>query len=208
MITAYLFDIDGTLLDSAADISAAVAAACHGDGREAPALSAITRYVGRPLAEMFAEFYPGASPEDLTRLSALYREHYHARHHGSTRIYPGVTEMLAALPGRKSTATTKHSATTAAVLELFGLRHYFDHIQGSENGRYKPDPTNLLAAAEALSAPLGECLMVGDTPADVEAGRRAGMRTCAVAWGYGDREAVQRAGPDHWIERPEELLRL
>ncbi len=208
MITAYLFDIDGTLLDSAADIAAAVAAACRQDGREAPALSAITRYVGRPLAEMFADFYPSTSSEDLARLSAFYREYYHARDHGSTRVYPGVTAMLGALPGRKSTATTKHSATTAAVLERFGLRQYFDHIQGSENGRYKPDPTNLLAAAAALRAPVGECLMVGDTPADVEAGLRAGMQTCAVAWGYGDREAVQRAGPDYWIERPEELLRL
>ncbi len=131
MITAYLFDIDGTLLDSAADISAAVALACREDGREAPALSAITGYVGRPLAEMFVDFYPDASPEDLARLSALYREHYHARHHGSTRVYPGVIEMLAALPGRKSTATTKHTATTAAVLELFGLRRYFDHIKAA-----------------------------------------------------------------------------
>jgi phosphoglycolate phosphatase-like HAD superfamily hydrolase len=65
-----------------------------------------------------------------------------------------------------------------------------------------------LAAAEALGTPPGECLMVGDTPADVEAGQRAGMQTCAVAWGYGDRGAVQRAEPDYWIETPGELLRL
>ena len=208
MITAYLFDIDGTLLDSAADISAAVAAACRDDGREPPPRGAVARYVGRPLAEMFADFCPGISPEGIQRLTGFYREHYHARNHRSTRVYPGVGEMLAALPGRKSTATTKHTQTTAVVLELFGLRQYFQHIQGSENGRYKPDPTNLLAAAEALGVRPKECLMVGDTVSDVEAGKRAGMHTCAVAWGYGDCEEVRRAGPDYWIEAPGELLSL
>ena len=208
MITAYLFDIDGTLLDSAADIAAAVAAACVDDGREPPPDGAVARYVGRPLSEMFADFCPGISPEGIERLTGFYRERYHARHHGATRVYPCVPAMLAALPGPKSTATTKHTQTTAAVLDLFGLRHHFQHIQGSENGRYKPDPTNLLTAAAALGVPPAECLMVGDTPVDIEAGRRAGMRTCAVAWGYGDPGEVRRAGPDYWIETPLELLAI
>ena len=202
MITTYFFDIDGTLLDSAPDISGAVCEAC---GEAVPA-SVVQRYIGRPLAEMFAHFYPDAQAEDIEGLCRLYRERYRERAHAATRVFPGVAEMLAALPGRKSTATTKSTVTAAAVLELFGLRDHFDHVQGSDNGRYKPDPAILLEAVEILGVRPGECLMVGDSPPDVEAGRRAGMRTCAVAWGYGDHSELKRLQPDLWIEHPRELL--
>jgi HAD superfamily hydrolase (TIGR01509 family) len=208
LITAYLFDIDGTILDSAPDICAAVGCACADDGRQPPATGVIARYIGRPLAEMFADFYPGVTREEIERLSGFYRERYRARAHQGTRVFPGIAETLAVLPGRKSTATTKLSSTTAAVLELFGLRHHFHHIQGSDNGRYKPDPAILLEAAAALGVRPEECMMVGDAPYDIEAGRRAGMKTCAVAWGYGDPERLRSLRPDYWIASPAELLRL
>lgn len=168
--------------------------------------SRVRQYIGRSLAEMFADFYPGIPPAEIEELSRLYTERYRGRAHRSTRVFPGVAEMLAALPGRKSTATTKRTATAAAVLELFGLRRHFDHVQGSDNGRYKPDPSILLEAMEVLGAPPEECLMVGDSPADIEAGRRAGMLTCAVGWGYGDPAELKALHPDLWIDRPEELL--
>lgn len=79
-------------------------------------------------------------------------------------------------------------------------------MQGSDNGRYKPDPAILLEAAQSLKVRPEVCLMVGDTPADIEAGRRAGMHTCTVAWGYGDPEELRRLEPDYWIEEPGELL--
>ena len=201
MISTYFFDIDGTLLDSAPDISAAVCEVCPGVPEPT-----VRRYIGRSLAEMFADFYPGITKTEIEHLSGMYTERYRARAHRDTRVFPGVAPMLAALPGRKSTATTKRTATAAAVLELFGLRTYFDHIQGSDNGRYKPDPAILLEAIEVLGVNPQECLMVGDSPADIEAGRRAGMHTCAVAWGYGDPAELQSLEPDLWIEGPHQLL--
>jgi phosphoglycolate phosphatase len=197
----YFFDIDGTLLDSAPDICGAVREVSP----EVPE-SMVRRYIGRSLAEMFADFYPSTTRDEIDRLTLLYREHYRERAHRSTRVFPGVAEMLAALPGRKSTATTKSTATAGSVLELFGLRQYFDHIQGSDNGRYKPDPTILLEAMEALRVRPQECLMVGDAPPDIEAGRRAGMRTCAVAWGYGDPAELKQSKPGLWIEEPRQLI--
>ena len=208
LIPTYFFDIDGTLLDSAPDITGAVCEVCDLMGREAVPASVVRRYIGRTLAEMFAGFYPGSSPEEVQQLCELYRERYRERGHQATRVFPGVAEMLAGLPGRKSTATTKSTATAAAVLELFGLRRHFDHIQGSDNGRYKPDPAILLEAVEVLGVRPEECLMVGDSPPDIEAGRRAGMRTCAVTWGYGDRVEMKHCRPDFWIEEPRQLLKL
>ena len=200
MITAYFFDIDGTLLDSAPDIAGAVS-----EVYPVPE-EVVRRYIGRPLADMFADFCPQATEAEIERLCGLYRERYRERGHRATRVYPAIAETLAALAGRKSTATTKSTATAAAVLDLFGLRRYFDHVQGTDNGRYKPDPAILLEAAGALGVDPGECLMVGDSPADIEAGRRAGMRTCAVAWGYGDPAELRAWQPDLWIDQPQQLL--
>jgi phosphoglycolate phosphatase len=204
--TTYFFDIDGTLLDSAPDISAAIRQVCRETGRLEPSDAEVRGYIGRPLAETFTGLYRGLSPEQVEELCRLYTERYRARAHAATRVFAGIPEMLAALRGRKSTATTKRTATAAAVLEQFALRTYFDHVQGSDNGRYKPDPAILLEAMEILQVRPGECLMVGDAPADIEAGKRAGMKTCVVAWGYGNLVELRQLGPDLWIERPEELV--
>jgi len=115
-------------------------------------------------------------------------------------VYPGVPEALAALAGRKSTATTKGTPTTRAVLEQFGLLRYFDHVQGTDGFPYKPAPDVILTALAALRARPQDCLMVGDSPADMEAGKRAGVRTCAVRYGYGKPEDLARFAPDFWID--------
>jgi HAD superfamily hydrolase (TIGR01509 family) len=208
LIKAFFFDIDGTILDSATDICSSILAACSLAQKPEVSEGVLRRYIGRSLAETFAEIYPGSSENEIERLCLLYREQYRERAHRGTRVFPGIQEMLAALPGLKSTATTKSSATTALVLELFGLRRHFDHVQGSDNGRYKPDPTILLEAAEALKVRPEQCLMIGDAPVDMEAGRRAGMLTCAVGWGYGDRAELRSWHPDFWIDNPSDLVAI
>ena len=207
-MTACFFDIDGTLLDSAPDISAAAQAACSSLGREPVLAGRIRGFIGRTLADMFADFYPDAPLEEIDRMIQLYREIYRSRAHRETRVFPGVAEVLASLPGLKGTATTKATSTAEAILEQFGLRRHFHHVQGTDHGRYKPDPAILLEASAALCVRPEECWIVGDSPLDIEAGRRAGMRTCAVAWGYGNRHEIERLRPDCWIQDPAELLHL
>ena len=121
-------------------------------------------------------------------------------------MYPGVLETLAALPGRKSIATTKGTPATRLILEQFGLLAYFDHVQGTDGFPCKPAPDVILNALGALGAAREECLMVGDSPADMEAGRRAGVRTCAVRYGYGKPEDLARLKPDFWIDDLRELV--
>ena len=114
--------------------------------------------------------------------------------------------MLAELGGRKSTATTKTTRTTRGVLEQFGLIQHFDHVQGTDGFPAKPEPDVLLACLQALGVDPEDCLLVGDSAADMEAGRRAGIRTCAVQWGYGDPKTMARWEPDFWINSPKGLL--
>jgi len=92
------------------------------------------------------------------------------------------------------------------VLEQFGLLRYFDHVQGTDGFPCKPAPDVILKSMEALGAKPEECLMVGDSAADMEAGRLAGIKTCAVLYGYGKREEMARHQPDFRIDDLRELL--
>jgi HAD superfamily hydrolase (TIGR01509 family) len=136
---------------------------------------------------------------------ADYRSTYLGRKHLQTRLYPGVTEGLAQLGGRKSTATTKGTPTTRAVLDQFGLLRYFDAVQGTDGFPCKPAPDVILTALAALGARLEDCLMVGDSPADVAAARAAGVKICVTTYGYGNRQELEQARPDYWISDLREL---
>jgi phosphoglycolate phosphatase len=203
----YLFDIDGTLLDSAADICGAVqfVLAQRPPARDC-SFEYLKGFIGLHLIDLFTEVYPGLTAEQVDALIQQYRANYHGRRHQSTKPYPGVAEALAALGGRKSTATTKGSPTTRAVLEQFGLLQYFDHVQGTDGFPSKPAPDVVLTALAALGASPEDCLFVGDSPADMEAGRRAGVRTCAVRYGYGKSADLARWQPDYWVSDLRELI--
>ena len=203
----YLFDIDGTLLDSAEDICGAVRQVLA----LAPPAKEVTfeylkSFIGFHLIDLFGNLFPDHSPAQTERLIQEYRTNYLAREHRATKPYPGVAEALAALGGRKSTATTKGTPTTRAVLEKFALIQYFDHVQGTDGFPCKPAPDVVLTALSALDADVSDCLFVGDSPADMEAGRRAGVRTCAVRYGYGKAEELARWEPDYWVSDLRELV--
>jgi HAD superfamily hydrolase (TIGR01509 family) len=157
------------------------------------------------LNDLFLDLMPELSREQMDEMVADYRRIYLGRNHTLTRAYPGIAEALAALPGRKSTATTKGTPTTRVVLERFGLLGYFDHVQGTDGFPAKPQPDVILASLQGLEAAPEDCLLVGDSAADMEAGRRAGVKTCAVLWGYGEREQLAKWEPDYWISHPSEL---
>jgi len=200
----YLFDVDGTLMDSAPDICAAQLEVLAAHGRPAVTEEYLRRYIGRHLIGLFADL--GFTNEAMDGLIQSYRTAYWGRRHAATRVFPGIAEMLGSLGGRKSTATIKTSQTTRAVLEQFGLIRHFDHVQGTDGFPAKPEPDVLLASIRALDVAPESCLFVGDSAADMEAGKRAGVRTCAVKWGYGDPQEMAKWEPDYWIDAPRQLL--
>ena len=199
----YLFDVDGTLLDSATDICGAIRDVL---GETKPCSEDFLRsYIGRHLYDLFQDLYPDRTREHMDQMIADYRTRYLARGHASTKPYPGIAEALAALPGRKSTATTKGTPTTRAVLEMFGLLPYFHHVQGTDGFPAKPEPNVILASLDVFGAKPEDCLFIGDSPTDMEAGRRAGVKVCAVRYGYGNPDALSRWNPDYWIDTLTEL---
>lgn len=201
--SVYLFDVDGTLMDSAPDICAAQCQMLAANGVEVSP-EFLRTYIGRQLIDLFRELGFGA--DAMESLTQSYRAIYWDRKHAATRVFPGVAEMLECLGGRKSTATIKTTKTTRGVLEQFGLIQHFDHVQGTDGFPGKPEPDVILASLRALGASAEQCLMIGDAASDMEAGRRAGVRTCAVRWGYGNHEEMAKWKPDYWIDEPRQLL--
>lgn len=199
-----MFDVDGTLVDSEADICGAIEDVLAVRGRTGVPREVLRRYIGRHLIEEFMEF--GFSLPEAEQMLLEYRAIYPARKHASTKVYPGVAAALARLGGRKSTATTKGTPTTRLVLEQFALIRHFDHVQGTDGFPAKPEPDVLFRTLEAFGVLPSDCLFVGDSAADMEAGRRAGMPTCSVTWGYGEPDELARHHPDFWIDAPHQLL--
>ena len=200
----YIFDLDGTLVDSEADICGAVEDVLATHGRTGIPREVLHRYIGRHLIEEFMDF--GFAFPEAEQMLQEYRAIYPARKHASTTVYPGVAAALSRLGGKKSTATTKGTPTTRLVLEQFALIHHFDHVQGTDGFPAKPEPGVLLRTLEAFGARPSDCLFIGDSAADMEAGRRAGIATCAVTWGYGETEDLAHHHPDFWIDAPHQLL--
>lgn len=200
----YLFDVDGTLMDSAADICGAIQRVLHDCGRADVEDAFLRRYIGRHLLDLFLDL--GFERASIDPMIEDYRTIYRERKHGLTSVFPGVADMLARLGGRKSTATTKGTPSTRALLEQFGLIAHFDHVQGTDGFPAKPEPDVLWKSMGVFGARPEDCLLVGDAPADMEAGRRAGIRICAVRYGYGDPRDLAKWEPDYWIDRPEDLV--
>lgn len=201
----YLFDVDGTLLDSAADITGAVREALEREGVTGLRQDYLESFIGFHLFDLFEQVLPSYSRAQHEQVLANYRAIYLGRGHAATRVYRGIPEMLARLGGRKSTATTKSTETARNILTQFGLISHFDHVQGTDGFPSKPAPDVILRSIELFGVRQEDCLLVGDAGPDMEAGRRAGVKTCAVTWGYGDREAMARCEPDYWISDPAEL---
>lgn len=201
----YLFDVDGTLVDSADDICGAIQSVLSSTARCDLEQAFLQRYIGYHLIDLFRDLFPDKTDDEIEPLILEYRATYPKRNHECTRVYPGVVEGLARLGGRKSTATTKGTPTTRIVLDKFGLLPHFDHVQGTDGFPSKPAPDVIFKSLEVLGVKPEDCLLVGDAAPDMEAGRRAGVKICAVTYGYGDLEAIRKFEPDYWIDDLREL---
>ena len=202
----YLFDVDGTLVDSAADICGAIQTVLASTPRADVEQGYLKQYIGYHLQDLFTDLFPEVGNDEIDRLICAYRETYPSRGHALTKLYPGVLETIPQLPGRKSTATTKGTPTTRAVLEKFNLLPHFDHVQGTDGFPCKPAPDVIHKSLEVFGAKPEDCLLIGDAAPDMEAGRRAGVTTCAVRYGYGDPKRMAEWEPDFWIDDLRELL--
>jgi phosphoglycolate phosphatase len=211
------FDLDGTLVDSNADIRDALSYALTVLGPVSPELedkALGSAGLGLPLEEFYRLVRPDGDAAGLTAFIDAYRRHYHAHLLDQTRPFDGVVETLARLRPlregglRTAVATTKKTDTARRVIEGLRLSDYFDAVLGTDGIPHKPAPDLLFLAARTVQRAPESGLMIGDTDRDLRAGRAAGMKTCAVGWGVMGHDGLRAHAPDYEITRFEQLLEL
>jgi pyrophosphatase PpaX len=205
---AVLFDLDGTLLDSAELIMTAFEATVQANLHQTIDRAEILGMWSRPIRERFHAL----APDRDEMLAQDYLRRYLALHDQYARLFPGIPLVLETLQERgyaMGIVTSKRRATAQAAVHAFRLDRWCTAIIADEDvARHKPDPEPVLAAASRLGVPVAEALMVGDSPLDIAAGRRAGARTAAALWGTVEASPLLAEAPDHRLTHPEDLLTL
>src|SRR5262245_41356838 len=207
-----LFDLDGTLVDSRADLINSVNLMLVELGRERLPGARVLNYVGegaRLLVEraLRADQNGARANCDVDHAVEVFRRHYREHLLDQTRVYPEVEQTLARLEHiPKAVVTNKPYEFTLALLEGIGLLSYFEVVFGGDSlAERKPSPLMLIEAARRCGAQASKCLMIGDSRVDVEAGRAARMKTCGYVPGFRGRTELVDAGVDYVIERFSEL---
>ncbi len=211
-IRAVLFDLDGTLADTAPDLAAALNRLLAEHGRRPVSLER-ARPVTSSGARGMLQVGFGIDPQDseYDRLKARFLDLYAERICAETRLFDGIAELLAALEGRGlawGVVTNKPERFTVSLLEALELRARAACVVGGDTTeRAKPHPEPLLHAAQALGVEAARCLYVGDDLRDVQAARAAGMQVVAAAYGYLGEGGDPRAwGADAVVAHPLEVL--
>ena len=212
-----VFDLDGTLVDSAPDLRAALNQMLRERGRPALSLPQVTHMVGDGAPAMVARALAasGADPADAARALPRFLELYEANAVRLTRPYPKVPETLATLRRqgyRTAICTNKSQRATIAVVEGLGLAELFDGIAGGDRFPVKkPHPDHLLRLIAELGAEPRASAMIGDNENDAAAARAVGLPLVLMRYGYSrvDPESLGAdALLDHFSELPPALERL
>jgi phosphoglycolate phosphatase len=209
---ALLFDLDGTLIDSVPDIAEAVNALLDSYGLEGLSVDAVRKMVGegvrklveRAFAARGIELDTAGLDERHERMMGIYGKHLTAR----TELMFGAEALLRRCHEagvKMALVTNKPEGFSRTILDHFGFSDWFGAVVGGDTGpERKPAPDMILHAAELLGVAIGDCVMVGDSPADIDAAKNAGIRSIAVRGGY-TRLPVEELGADIVIDRLDDV---
>ena len=211
MIKAVLFDLDGTLADTAPDLGYAV-----NRMRETRGLQPLPSSATRPVASLGARgllnaaFGIGPGHPDYDTMREEFLLLYENNICRETRLFPGVAELLDALEAQRlrwGVVTNKSERLARLLLDRLRMTSRSACVIGGDSTpHFKPHPAPLLAACRVMHEDAGACIYVGDDRRDVEAGRAAGMRVAAVKWGYLNGSDPESWGADWLLEQPQDLL--
>jgi len=207
-----LFDLDGTIVDSAPGITSTLAYMFEQLGKPIPTPSELLAYVGPPLLDSFRD-YAGFDAAESAEALAIYREKYLNVGAYDATQYPGVGLVLRAVhesPLYMSLATSKPETPATLILEHFNLARYFDVITGASDDEVRSAKKDVVAEAlvrlAALGADISRPVLVGDREHDVHGAAANGVPTIFVDWGYGS--VAEQAGAVAVVETPAELQTL
>ncbi len=210
-LRAVLFDMDGTLLDTAPDMVGALNALRAEEGLAPLPYERVRCAVSHGAARVVRTGFPDAAPDSFAALQRRFLDIYRSALSQGTRLFPGMDEVLDTLAGRRlksGIVTNKAAWLTDPLLDQLGLRARFDCVvSGDTLAERKPHPLPLLHAAKLAGVMPGECIYVGDAERDVQAAHAAGMAALVANYGYLlPGEDTTAWGGDGYLERALDLV--
>ena len=214
MYKVYIFDLDGTLLDTLTDLAASTNYALREHGMPEHSVDDVRRFVGNGVRKLMERAVPdGADNPLFDEAFATFRQHYMEHDLDTTRPYDGVPEMLATLKSRGCRIAVVSNKMMAATQEL--CQHFFpDTVEvaigehEAEGIRKKPAPDTVYAALSALGVTKDHAVYVGDSDVDIATARHAGLPCISVLWGFRDRDFLLQHGATTLVTIPGELCEL
>lgn len=203
---ALVFDLDGTLVDSLADIALHLNATLADRGLPSRSLVEIGEWVGYGVEQLVIRAVE--HPELLADTLAVFRAHYRARPVVHTSLFPELAGVLDAIAQDRKLAilSNKPHDLTVAVADTLLRRWQFAVVAGQRAGKpHKPDPAALLDVVAELAIDPSDCVMIGDSEVDIATARAAGVPSVAVSWGLRTLDVIEAAKPDHLVHTPAEL---
>ena len=212
MYNTYIFDLDGTLLDTLTDLAASCNYALRTHGMPEHSVDDVRRFVGNGVRKLMERAIPnGVDNPDFEATFATFREHYMQHSLDTTHPYSGIPEVLAELKARGCRLAVVSNKMMAATVEL--CRHFFpDTIEvaigehEAEGIRKKPAPDTVFAALKELDVEKDGAVYVGDSDVDVQTAANSGLPCISVLWGFRDRDFLIQHGAKTFISAPSELL--
>lgn len=204
--------MDGTLLDTLEDITAALNQALQNNGYPAHTNAQVATYIGSGSLQLIERALPKHTPAgEVLRIRAAYQQAYDQSQDLSTRPFPGILPMLTALEeaGVKLGIISNKGTANVKQLAKAHFGNLFHAVFGAqEDVPIKPAPDMLLAAMRKLQTEPEKTLYIGDAPVDFEAAQNAGTDCILVRWGYGDEKALNTLSPLFFASDPAELPML
>ena len=214
MITynTYIFDLDGTLLDTLTDLAASTNYALRTHGMPEHTIDEVRRFVGNGVRKLMERAVPDGTDNPLfDEAFATFRQYYMEHSLDTTRPYEGVPEMLAALKAKGCHLAVVSNKMMAATQEL--CRHFFPETievaigeNEAEGIRKKPAPDTVIAALRQLGVGEEGAVYVGDSDVDIDTARNSNLPCISVLWGFRDRNFLLQHGASTLISAPKELL--
>lgn len=209
-----IFDLDGTLLDTVADLAASTNYALKQCGFPTHEVPAYRFFIGNGINKLFERVLPeeNKSQENILELRKHFLDYYNGHNAELTVPYPGIPELLQKLQVRGlklAVASNKYQSGTADLIQYFFPNINFSAVFGQQEGvAVKPDPTIVHNILKIANVEKSKVLYIGDSGVDMQTAQNAGIDACGVTWGFRPRAELEVFSPQYMVETPEEILNI
>ena len=209
-ISLFVYDFDGTLVDTFADIANSVNLALAEMSIQSLSRETIRRNIGSGVVNLMSRSLEGSGCDDVEMAVSFFQKHYNNHLLDQTKLYPNGREVVGHFSKKKNAIlSNKPISFVEKILTELNFLSLFDSVLGGDSlSERNPNPMGLQLLMTNLNCPVKEVLMIGDSAIDIETGKNAGVITCGVTYGLGDPVSLHNSKPDYLIDNLSNLKSL